>query len=205
MEKLLNETWKPVKGYEGLYEVSNLGNVRSVDRYVMNGNRCCLLKGKPIKAYPNSNGYLMADLYKNSQRTHYLIHRLVANAFIPNPNNLPCIDHIDRNYLNNSADNLRWCTQKENCNNPLTREYANIKIRSKEVQEKRLATKRKKQSYGCEIPVYYIDEDGSKRSFKSMAEAQRQTNVHHSCIALSINKKRPISGRQWYKEEITSV
>lgn len=205
MENLLNETWKPVKGFEGLYEVSNKGNVRSLDRYVMNGNRCCLLKGKPKKAYPHSNGYLMADLFKNGQGTHYLIHRLVAETFIPNPKNLPCIDHINTIKTDNRVENLRWCSHKENMNNPLTREHINIKIRSEEVQEKRLATVRKNQSYHCEIPVYYIDEDGSKISFKSMSEAQRQTNVHHFSISLSIKKKRPILGRQWYKEEITSV
>ena len=67
------------------------------------------------------------------------------------------------------------------------------------------ALERKKQSYCCEIPVYYVDEDGSKRSFKSMAEAQRQTNVLSSYISLSIKKKRPRLGRQWYKEEKTTV
>ena len=205
MEKLFNEIWKPIKGFEGLYEVSNMGNVRSLDRYVMNGNRCCLLKGKPKKAYFISTGYLMVDLCKNSQRTHYLIHRLVAEAFIPNPSNLPCIDHINTIKTDNRVENLRWCSCKENMNNPLTREHINIKIRSKEVQEKRLATVRKKQSCHCEIPVYYIDEQGKKISFKSMSEAQRQTNVHHFSISLSIKKKRPISGIQWYKEEITSV
>ena len=205
MEKLFNEIWKPIKGFEGLYEVSNMGNVRSLDRYVMNGNRCCLLKGKPKKAYFISTGYLMVDLCKNSQRTHYLIHRLVAEAFIPNPSNLPCIDHINTIKTDNMVENLRWCSCKENMNNPLTREHINIKIRSKEVQEKRLATVRKKQSCHCEIPVYYIDEQGKKISFKSMSEAQRQTNVHHFSISLSIKKKRPISGIQWYKEEITSV
>lgn len=205
MKDLKTEIWKPVKGYEGMYEVSNMGNVRSVDRYVTNGNRCCLLKGKPKKTYFISTGYLSTDLYKNGQGTHYLVHRLVAETFIPNPNDLPFIDHINTIRDDNRVENLRWCTCKENMNNPLTREHINIKIRSKEVQEKRLATVRKKQSCHCEIPVYYIDEDGSKISFKSMMEAQRQTNVHHFSISLSIAKKRPISGRQWYKEEITSV
>ena len=205
MEKLFNEIWKPIKGFEGLYEVSNLGNVRSLDRYVMHGNRCCLLKGKPQKAYPNSKGYLRTTLYKNGQGKYYFIHRLAANAFIPNPNNLPCIDHIDRNYLNNSVDNLRWCTQKENMNNPLTREQVNIKSHSKEAMEKMLATKRKKQCIGCEVPVYYIDEQGKKISFKSMAEAQGQTNVPESYISRSVNKKVPTLGKQWYKEKITSV
>ena len=205
MKDLKTEIWKPIKGFEGLYKVSNLGNVRSLDRYVMYSNRYCFLKGKPKKAYPNSKGYLRVRLHKNKKGKNYFVHRLVAETFIPNPKNLPCIDHIDRNYLNNSADNLRWCTQKENMNNPLTREYANIKSHSKEAKEKMLATKRKKQCIGCEVPVYYIDEQGKKISFKSMAEAQRQTNVLSSYISLSIKKKRPRLGRQWYKEKITSV
>ena len=205
MKDLKTEIWKPIKYYEGLYEVSNKGNVRSVDRHLMWGNQYCLFKGKPIKPFPNSMGYLRTNLYKNRQGKKYFVHRIVAETFIPNPNNLPCIDHIDRNYLNNSVDNLRWCTQKENCNNPLTREYANIKSRSKEVIEKRLATKRKNQSYGCEVPVYYIDEKGKKISFKSMTEAQRQTNVPESYISRSIAKKVPTLGKQWYKEEKTTV
>ena len=205
MEKLFNEIWKPIKGYEGLYEVSSLGNVRSVDKYLMFGNHYCLFKGKPMKPHHNSTGYLRIGLRKNNQKKNYFVHRLVAEAFIPNPSNLPCIDHINTIKTDNRVENLRWCSCKENMNNPLTREYANIKIRSKEVQEKRLATKRKKQSYGCEVPVYYIDEQGKKISFKSMSEAQRQTNVYQCYISRSIAKKRPISGKQWYKEEKTTV
>lgn len=201
MENLFNEIWKPVKGFEGLYEVSNMGNVRSVDRYVMFGDRCCFLKGKPRKPYLTPKGYLSATLSKNKKGKNYLVHRLVAEAFIANPNESPFVDHINTIRDDNRVENLRWCSYKENSNNPLTIEH----IRSKEVQEKRLATVRKKQSCHCEIPVYYIDEDGSKISFKSMAEAERQTNVLSSYISLSVNKKRPTLGKQWYKEEKTTV
>lgn len=201
MKDLKTEIWKPVKGYEGLYEVSNLGNVRSLDRYVMlgnHGNQYCLLKGKPKKPSTDSNGYLITNLSKNGQVKTYFVHRLVSEAFIPNPNVLPFIDHINTIKTDNRVENLRWCSQKENCNNPLTREHN--KNRPKEVHEKMLATRRKNQSYHCEIPVYYIDEKGKKISFKSMIEAQRQTNVPESSISRSVNKKRPISGKQWYKE-----
>ena len=205
MKDLKTEIWKPVKGYEGLYEVSNLGNVRSLDRYIMCGKQYCFLKGKPMKTCHDSNGYLITTLSKNGKVKRHYLHRLVAEAFIPNLNSLPCIDHINTVKDDNKVENLKWCSYKENSNNPLTIEHINIKIRSKEVQEKRLATARKKQSCHCEIPVYYIDEDGSKISFKSINEAERQTNVHHSYISRSVNTKVPISGRQWYKEEITSV
>lgn len=203
MENLLNEVWKPVKGYEGLYEVSNMGNVRSVDKYLMFGNHYCLFKGKPLKAQYNSDGYLKTRLSKNNKGKKYFVHRLVANAFIPNPSNLPCIDHINTIRDDNRVENLRWCSCKENSNNPLTKEHN--KNGSKEVQEKMLATKRKKQSCNCEIPVYYVDEDGSKISFKSMGEAHRQTNAPKSSISRSVIKKRPILGRQWYKEEVATA
>ena len=195
----MEEVWKRLiyhgEDYGDWYEVSNIGNIRNSRTH----------RVRKLNVLKQGYAFVGVSLGSRANKPLFKVHRAVAETFIPNPNNLPCIDHIDRNYLNNSVDNLRWCTQKENCNNPLTREYANIKNRSKEIIEKRLATKRKKQSYGCEVPVYYIDEQGKKISFKSMAEAQRQTNVHHFSISLSIKKKRPISGIQWYKEEITSV
>lgn len=205
MKKLFSEIWKPVKGFEGLYEVSNKGNVRSLDRHLMLGNRYCLLKGKPIKPYLTPKGYLRTELYKGKQVKKYFVHRLVAEAFIPNPSNLPCIDHINTIRDDNRVENLRWCTHKENSNNPLTIEHASIKNWTEEIKKKMLATKRKNQSIGCEVSVYYIDEQGKKISFKSMMEAERQTNVPHSYISRSIAKKVPTLGRQWYKEEIASA
>lgn len=121
MEKLFNEVWKPIKGYERLYEVSNLGNVRSLDRYLMFGDRYCLLKGKPKKVFHNSKGYLRTTLSKNNKGKHYSVHRLVAEAFIPNPNNLPCIDHINTIRDDNRVENLRWCTAEENMANPISK------------------------------------------------------------------------------------
>lgn len=112
------EIWKPIKNYVGLYEVSNLGNVRSIDRIVQsvkneNGIR---LKGKPLKISDRGNGYLFVRLCKDSKYQNLLVHRLVAEVFIPNPNNLNIINHKDENTYNNCVDNLEWCTQQYNRN-----------------------------------------------------------------------------------------
>ena len=200
MENLLNETWKPVKGFEGLYEVSNKGNVRSLDRHLMWGKGYCLFKGKPKKPHLTPTGYLITTLSNNNKVKMHYIHRLVAEAFIPNPNNLPCVDHINTIKTDNRVENLRWCTCKENANNPLTREHINIKIRSKEVIEKMLATRRKNQSYHCEIPVYYIDEQGKKISFKSIREAARKIGCSPSAITKALKENRPVCGIQLYFE-----
>ena len=186
MENLFNEIWKPIKGFEGLYEVSNMGNVRSVDRYVMCGKQYCLLKGKPKKAYYTPMGYLMTDLCKNGQGTHYYVHRLVAEAFISNPKNLPCIDHINTIRDDNRVENLRWCTKKENANNPLTREHLTCRNTNK--------------------PVYYIDEQGKKISFKSISEAARRIGGYQAILSRALKDNRPAYGIQFYFEtEIASA
>ena len=108
------EIWKPIKDYEGLYEVSNLGRVKSLN-YRKTG------KEKILKNMKNNNGYLVVGLTKNGKRKNYLIHRLVAEAFIPNTEGKPHIDHINTIKNDNSVENLRWVTNKENNNNPLTK------------------------------------------------------------------------------------
>jgi hypothetical protein len=116
-----NEIWKYVPGYEEYYEVSTLGNVRSVDRFVKSPTTDrLLLKGKPKSVCMDKYGYLHVCLSKEHKTWYPTIHKLVALAFIPNPNNKPCIDHIDGNKLNNRLENLRWCTVKENNRNPVT-------------------------------------------------------------------------------------
>ena len=98
------EEWKNVIGYEGLYEVSNIGNVRNVRRNTL------------LKLSKTNYGYIQVYLYKNGIRTGLKVHRLVAQAFIPNPDNLPQINHLDEDKTNNRVDNLEWCSHKYNVN-----------------------------------------------------------------------------------------
>ena len=111
------EEWRPVVGYEGLYEVSNTGQIRSFDRYVKYSNgRIHLHKGKVLSPIKDKDGYLQVNLCYNGKIHQIKVHRIVAQAFIPNPNNLPQVNHKDEDKTNNSVDNLEWCTVKYNNN-----------------------------------------------------------------------------------------
>lgn len=117
MTTLANEEWRPVIGYEGLYEVSNFGRVRSLDRVVINKRGLQIRrKGQIMKASPNYLGYMTTSLSCCGKYKTPPIHRLVAKAFIPNPNNLPEVNHKDENKSNNRADNLEWCDRSYNVN-----------------------------------------------------------------------------------------
>ena len=114
------EIWRPIKGYEGLYEVSNLGRIKSLPRkqVIFHGKeRIYYERGEYIF---NTGGqlsrYLTVTLKKDGTRRSVQIHRIVAQAFLPNPNNLPCVNHKDENTLNNAASNLEWCTYAYNLN-----------------------------------------------------------------------------------------
>lgn len=110
------EVWKDVPGYEGLYQVSNLGNVKSLDRYVDYGKTTAFRKGRILKQGKATGGYLQVELSKNKISSAKLVHRLVAEAFVPNSEHLSEINHKDENKHNNCVDNLEWCTRKYNIN-----------------------------------------------------------------------------------------
>jgi hypothetical protein len=111
-----NEIWKDVVGYEGLYQVSNLGRVKSLDRVIIRKDgRKDRIKGRMLKFY-NNKGYLYVDICKNGACKKCKVHRLVLQSFSSNPNNLPFVNHKDENKLNNRLCNLEWCDAKYNVN-----------------------------------------------------------------------------------------
>lgn len=113
----MEEIWKPIPGYEGYYEVSNTGKVKSVTRIIMRSNgRPQTWYGKIKCASSDELGYQRVDLRKEGSHKKELVHRLVAMAFLPNPDNLPIVNHKDENPSNNNVDNLEWCTQDYNIN-----------------------------------------------------------------------------------------
>ena len=116
MQGDLIEIWKPVVGYEELYEVSNLGNVRSFDRIINRPIGAYLKKGRVLRAGKSRNGYLTVRLVGNEGTSTINVHRLVAQAFLDNPNGYNEVNHLDEDKTNNKANNLEWCTHKYNMN-----------------------------------------------------------------------------------------
>lgn len=111
------EIYRDIEGYSGLYQVSNLGNVKSLDMVVPSKNGSTQIrKGRVLKPSKAHNGYLHIMLCKDGNRYTHTIHRLVAETFLPNPDNLPQVNHRDENKENNTVDNLEYCTAKYNIN-----------------------------------------------------------------------------------------
>lgn len=151
------EIWKPVAGYEGLYEVSSEGNVRSLKSGRWR-NRRKILTPRKI-----DNGYHLVALCKDGAGKQMYVHRLVAQAFIPNPNNLETVNHKDEVKTNNNVSNLEWMTQKDNIN------YGSHNRRVAEAKSK---------------PVQMLDKATGEMlaTFPSMTEARRVTGIAQSSI-----------------------
>ena len=122
-----SETWKDVVGYEGLYEVSNKVNVYSVERMDALGRE---QGGLVLKPKYNNRGYLMVSLYKNGKLKNRTVHRIVAEAFIPNPKGFLEINHKDENKSNNEIFNLEWCTREHNVKYGTSIERISKKVRA---------------------------------------------------------------------------
>ena len=209
----MNEEWKDIKEYEGLYQVSNLGNVRSLDRAVKdnNRNRYQKLKGKTLKYCDNGHGYKLVFLNKNSIRRNFYVHRLVAEAFIPNPNNYLEINHKNLDKNDNRVENLEWVTQLENKKHYHNTDFA--KLSYKKISEKKRQKKLQQLNQNKErlIQGYTIEN-------KTLQELNKETGIGIAKISnflkqngikidyVNIKKKRgtlyiPNNRMQWKKLE----
>ena len=175
-----NEIWKSVEGYEGLYEVSNCGNVRSLDRIVTHSDgKNYSLKGKMLKMGYCGSGYLHFILHKNGKTENKYLHRLVAETFLPNPNNLPEVNHKDENKANNCANNLEWCSHLYNMR------YG--------TRNKRDAEKKSKTVLKIDINTNEVIEE-----YQSAKEASRQTHLSQGHIsACCRGEQRHYKGFKW--------
>jgi hypothetical protein len=166
--------WKTVAGFEGLYEVSNLGEVRSLERIelVPSKNKQPFIrkrKGRMLKQYVDRYGYMKVVLLKDGKPHYFTVHRLVALAFVDNCEQKDTVDHIDCNRKNNHAENLRWVTATENLyySHKLGRQIINA------------------------TPIIAISPSGITHRFISQREAERKTGVKQAAISRALHGKKP--------------
>lgn len=163
MEK---EIWKDIPNYEGLYQASNYGRIRSLDCLVRcRNNHFRKKQGKILHPTPYKNGYLSVCISKDGRIKRTSVHRLVAKAFIPNPLNKPCIDHINANITDNNVNNLRWVTHSENNMNPIHRKRTSL-------AKKGINCFFYGKTFNCR-PIVSIDKKGNIVKYQSIAEAAR--------------------------------
>ena len=183
----MEEVWKDIKGYEGLYQISNLGKVRKL-RFI--NNICNKEKIFLITPQKINSGYLKVSLYKNSNFENKLVHRLVAETFIDNPNHYLEVNHKDGNKYNNNADNLEWCNRKQNMQHAVkTKLY-------KAPNEGRYGEK----SYKA-IKVKMIDKNTNEvlKIFGSIIDAAHYIGINKSCHIVSCckGKLKTAYGYKW--------
>ena len=178
----MQEIWKDIKNYEGLYQVSNLGRVKSFPR---TGTHQAT---EHILSQANgSKGYMLVVLQNKSRKT-CRVHRLVAEAFIPNPNNLPQVDHIDDNKKNNCVSNLQWITNEDNMKKSWQTGARTL--------EK--TYKRGKEHFRARAINQYDMQGNFIKTWCSISEAERQLNLKRSNIGYCCqNKKKSANGYKW--------
>lgn len=174
--KLPNEEWRAVVGYEGLYEISNLGRVKRCENQRL------------LKHLPHHQGYYLISLYRNGVGEFKLLHRIIAEAFIPNPENKPCIDHINTIKSDNRIENLRWVTQKDNMNNPITKKKMSDSFNTELQRESQPSRS---------VDMLSMNND-YEQTFKSISEASRFVNgnvaaIHRCCCG----KQNYAYGHKW--------
>jgi hypothetical protein len=194
------EVWKDIPGYEGYYQVSNFGRVKSLPRKVYNRGGFHVSKEKILKQQLRKDRYYNIHLLKEGVKKIFFVHRLVALAFIPNPNNYPDINHKDENPANNCVNNLEWCTEKYNMNYGTAIERRKASFAMNESFKKANATKVRNNSRGAEIPIIGTSKkDNSLVSFRSMSEAERITGISKGRISDCCHGRRLSAGGYYWK------
>lgn len=168
---MTHEIWKPIDGFDGKYEVSNLGRIRSTNYHREK-------RTEILKLYENRYGYLKVVLTLNSKPHYFTVHQLVASAFIPNPDCKPCVDHIDCNRKNNEASNLRWATVKEN-------NYYSHSLNRQKWPSK---------------PLIAVNSNGEIFKFKSQHEAGRYLALVQASISRAMKNNTELKGWRFYHD-----
>ncbi len=189
---MINEIWKDVKGYEGLYQVSNLGRAKSLGR--KNCSNICLKDKILNPSLDHKNGYKRVCLCRNNNEKRVGIHRLVAEVFIPNPENKPCVNHKDGNKLNNRVDNLEWCTAKENNQHAIKTGLVDIEKRKNIMRE---IGKRNYKNNGKKIKQY--SKNGNLiKTWDSIIDASKELNISNTSISNCLKGRcKTACGYRW--------
>lgn len=207
------EIWKDIEEYEGKYQVSNMGRVKSLERTVrcgLNGGCYRTIPERIIKPIKDNYGYLVVNLWEDGKKKTCKVHRLVATAFLPNPENLPCINHRDENKRNNLAQNLEWCDVKYNNNYGTKNQRASEKLRGRKLSEEhirklrgrklseehiRKIAEKQRNNTRTSKPVYSVDKvTGEIKEYPSAKEAERCTGIYHGSIIRCCRGERNSAG-----------
>lgn len=179
------EVWKDVIEYEGYYQVSNLGRVKALKRTLVYSDGRTVTRRERVRKPLLSRGYLLMCLSKKDSQKYFAIHRLVADAFLENPNNLPQVNHIDENRLNNKVSNLEWVTPREN-NTHGTRIERMLRSRGKN------KTKHRKVNQIC------LETNKVLKTHESISSAARSVKASYAAIASCCRKTTKTSfGFKW--------
>ena len=175
LKNLPGEEWKDIKGYEGLYQVSNKGRIKALSKTTtirsnnnLNGSK--ITRDEKIHhCQLQKDGYIRTQLYKDNKRSTVKVHRLVAEAFLPNPDNLPQVNHKDEDKTNNRVENLEWCTNEYNINYSFAKEIFSINL-----------------------------DTGEYKKYKSLEDASRK-GFTKSAVSRALNGKRNKAGNCVWK------
>lgn len=191
------EIWKDIKGYEGYFKISNLGRVMAIERYVKQGNGMRYCKERIVPHHLNPFGYPCVTLCKEKKSKEHSIHRLIMEAFVPNPENKPHIDHINTDKTDFRISNLRWVTPKENSNNPITLQHCRENTYT---DERNIKINAKKKELGILIEVFQYTKDGVfVAHYESMQKAQAATGIYASQIRSVLDDNtQSAGGFMWF-------